>query len=58
MGLFTRSATSTPAGYGRKDREMARALARAASPKEADRIARANGLKDARDARNWLRERS
>jgi hypothetical protein len=47
-----------PAGYGRADREMAKALDKAPSQAEADRIARENGLKDAKDARNWLRERA
>jgi len=56
MRLFSRS--KNPRGYGRQDREMTKALARAKSPAEADRVARADGLKDARDARSWLRERS
>jgi hypothetical protein len=59
MGRFSRALTGgNPKGYGRQDRQMARALANAKDENEADRIARANGLRDARDARSWLRERS
>jgi hypothetical protein len=47
-----------PAGFGRKDREMAKSLDKANSREAADRIARDNGLKDADDARDWLRERA
>ena len=45
-----------PAGFGRADREMAKALDKANSKDAADKIARDNGLKDADDARDWLRE--
>lgn len=44
-------------GYGERDRRMAEQLEQA-SKAEADKIARDNGLKDASDARRWLRERS
>jgi len=55
MGLFRNS--SLPRGYGAKDGEMADDLAKAESMKEADAIAKANGLKDTRDAYLWLAER-
>lgn len=45
-------------GYGEQDRQMAGSLRSAASQREADQIARGNGLADADDAANWLRERS
>jgi hypothetical protein len=48
----------SPAGYGRLDREMAQALGKAPGQEEADKIARDNGLRDARDARDWLASRS
>ena len=56
MGLFRR--TQNPKGYGELDRRLARKLDKAKSEKEADRIARDEGLEDAEDARKWLRERS
>jgi hypothetical protein len=48
----------SPAGYGDKDRQMAEVLAEAPTRAEADKIARADGHKDAKAARAWLRERS
>lgn len=45
-------------GYGELDRQLAEALRSARTTEEADRIARADGLRDARDAADWLRERS
>lgn len=45
-------------GYGDQDRRMAGALRNAGSTEEADQIARDNGLKDAKDAVNWLEGRS
>lgn len=51
-------ANGMAAGYGDADRQMAAALAAAATPAEADEIARVNGLTDAADALAWLRERS
>jgi hypothetical protein len=48
----------SPAGYGRADRKMAEDLSKATSKAQADKVARDRGLKDARDARDWLRDRS
>ena len=48
----------TQAGYGKGDRNLNRALRTAPSPEDADRIARADGHEDARDARKWLVMRS
>jgi len=45
-------------GYGDKDRQLADALRTAESTEDADRIARDDGLRDARDAASWLKERS
>jgi hypothetical protein len=45
-------------GYGAADRKLAADLAKAATPAEADRIARDGGLRDAKDARSWLKSRS
>jgi hypothetical protein len=48
----------SPAGYGNRDREMAEVLAKAPTRAEADKIAQADGHKDAAGARKWLRDRS
>lgn len=45
-------------GYGDRDQQMADALRSARTSREADRIARDNGLRDAEAAEDWLRERS
>lgn len=57
MGMFSRPSESEN-GYGEQDERMADALRSAGTAGEADQIARDNGLKDAEDAMNWLRERS
>lgn len=48
----------TPAGYGSADRKLAEDLSKATSKDQADKIAKADGHKDARDAESWLRDRS
>jgi hypothetical protein len=48
----------TPAGYGAKDRQLAEDLSKATSKAQADKIARADGHKDAEGARSWLKDRS
>jgi hypothetical protein len=44
-------------GYGHADRKMSNALRSARTQEQADQIARDNGLKDCKDAVQWLRER-
>lgn len=48
----------SPAGYGRADRELATAIAKAPNAAAVDKIARDGGFKDADDAKNWLGERA
>lgn len=53
MGLFSGSK-----GYGARDAKLAKDLRGAKNKAEADRIARKDGHRDAKDAKSWLRGRS
>lgn len=57
MGLFSKPAASEN-GYGDMDRKLAGALRSASTKDEADKIAQADGHKDAADATDWLHGRS
>jgi hypothetical protein len=55
VNLFKKT---SPQGYGEQDAALAAALDQAGTRERADELAQRHGLKDADDARAWLRERS
>lgn len=55
MGLFSGSKNT---GYGARDAKLAKDLRGAKNKAEADRIARKDGHKNAKDAKDWLKGRS
>lgn len=47
-----------PTGYGEEDKDLADRVFNAPSRREADEVARQDGLRDAEDAARWLVMRS
>ena len=57
MGWFSNSSKGG-SGYGMQDRFLRGSLANAKSKGEADKIAKKEGFKNAKDAEKWLNDRS